>query len=91
MSFHLPNRLTGLCFFRSSQFDLKGLLLIELAAACTGLRWTVSQVVMQSEEHSLRHPLDMVAHVQPWMILAILPLLFLFEGNQSYFFFQNIC
>lgn len=26
-----------------------GLMLVELAAACTGVRWTVSQLVMQRE------------------------------------------
>uniref|UniRef100_A0A914S9U1 Uncharacterized protein n=1 Tax=Parascaris equorum TaxID=6256 RepID=A0A914S9U1_PAREQ len=47
----------------SSQLDVRGLLLVELAAACTGVRWTVSQLVMQNEQKcSLRHPLDMVAH-----------------------------
>ncbi|VDN44494.1 unnamed protein product [Gongylonema pulchrum] len=76
----------GLLLFtwRSSQFELHGLLLIELAAACTGLRWTISQIVMQGEEKQLRHPLDMVVHVQPWMFVAILPLLFLYEGNSVF-------
>lgn len=72
---------------RSSQLDVRGLLLVELAAACTGVRWTVSQLVMQNEQKcSLRHPLDMVAHVQPWMLLAILPLVLIFE-RQSFLFF----
>lgn len=77
----------GLFLFtwRSSQLDLRGLLLVELAAACTGVRWTVSQLVMQREDQSLRHPLDMVAHVQPWMLIAILPLVFLFEGSELSF------
>lgn len=71
----------GLFLFtwKSAQLDLKGLLLIELAAACTGIRWTFSQLVMQKEDQGLRNPLDMVAHVQPWMFLAILPLIFFFE------------
>ncbi|VDM27540.1 unnamed protein product [Toxocara canis] len=79
---------SGLFLFtwRSSQLDVRGLLLIELAAACTGVRWTVSQLVMQSEQKcSLKHPLDMIIHVQPWMLLAILPLVFLFEGSELSF------
>ncbi|VDO65270.1 unnamed protein product [Onchocerca flexuosa] len=74
----------GLLLFtwRSALFELRGLLLIELAAACTGLRWTVSQIVMQGEQKLLKHPLDMVAYVQPWMFLAILPLFFIYEGNR---------
>ncbi|CAG9536615.1 unnamed protein product [Cercopithifilaria johnstoni] len=77
----------GLFLFtwRSAQFELRGLLLIELAAACTGLRWTVSQIVMQGEEKLLKHPMDMIAYVQPWMFLAILPLLFMYEGSHLSF------
>ncbi|GMR36171.1 hypothetical protein PMAYCL1PPCAC_06366 [Pristionchus mayeri] len=67
--------------FRSTQLDINGLMLVELAAACTGVRWTVSQLVMQREDHGVRHPLDMVAHVQPWMVLPILPLVWMFERN----------
>ncbi|GMT37152.1 hypothetical protein PFISCL1PPCAC_28449, partial [Pristionchus fissidentatus] len=55
--------------FQSAQLDVNGLMLVELAAACTGVRWTVSQLVMQREDHGVRHPLDMVAHVQPWMVV----------------------
>ncbi|VDK84868.1 unnamed protein product [Litomosoides sigmodontis] len=77
----------GLFLFtwRSAQFEFRGLLLIELAAACTGLRWTVSQIVMQGEQKLLRHPLDMIAYVQPWMFLAILPLFFIYEGSHLSF------
>ncbi|KAL3998649.1 Triose-phosphate Transporter family protein [Acanthocheilonema viteae] len=77
----------GLFLFtwRSVQFELRGLLLIELAAACTGLRWTFSQIVMQGEEKLLKHPLDMVVYVQPWMFLAILPLFFIYEGSHLSF------
>ncbi|KHJ76362.1 hypothetical protein OESDEN_24018 [Oesophagostomum dentatum] len=75
---------TGLFLFtwHSSQLDLTGLLLVELAASCTGVRWTVSQLVMQREEQALSHPLDMVAHVQPWMMIPIIPLIILFEGDE---------
>ncbi|KAK0422667.1 hypothetical protein QR680_007711 [Steinernema hermaphroditum] len=75
----------GLFLFtwQASQLDMLGLLLVELAAASTGVRWTVSQLVMQRDDHTaLRNPLDMVIHVQPWMVLAILPLLFVFEGGE---------
>lgn len=76
-------------------------MLVELAAACTGVRWTVSQLVMQKlviisrlpvfllnmnfrdreDCHAIRNPLDMVAHVQPWMLIPIVPLIFFFEGD----------
>jgi len=77
---------SGLFLFtwRSTQLDLLGLMLVELAALCTGVRWTVSQFIMQKDESPtpLRHPLDMVAHVQPWMLLAILPMVYIFEGHE---------
>ncbi|CAB3408508.1 unnamed protein product [Caenorhabditis bovis] len=74
----------GLFLFtwRSSQLDVNGLFLVELAAACTGIRWTVSQLVMQKEDSAVRHPLDMVAHVQPWMMIPILPMVWAFEGAE---------
>ncbi|CAP33345.1 Protein CBG14941 [Caenorhabditis briggsae] len=85
----------GLFLFtwKSSQLDLTGLLLVELAAACTGIRWTVSQLVMQRDDSAVRHPLDMVAHVQPWMMIPIIPMIWLFEGAEinwnSVFSFQG--
>lgn len=74
----------GLFLFtwRASQFDPLGFMLIELASACTGVRWTVSQLVMQREDQSLRNPIDMMTHVQPWMVFAIVPLVYLFEGPE---------
>uniref|UniRef100_A0A8R1HYQ8 TPT domain-containing protein n=1 Tax=Caenorhabditis japonica TaxID=281687 RepID=A0A8R1HYQ8_CAEJA len=74
----------GLFLFtwKSSQLDLTGLMLVELAAACTGVRWTVSQMVMQRDDSSVRHPLDMVAHVQPWMMIPIVPMIWVFEGAE---------
>jgi len=51
---------------------------------------------MQSEDLNLtplRHPLDMIIHVQPWMLLAIIPILTVVEGPeisiQSLLSFQN--
>uniref|UniRef100_A0A915EN50 Sugar phosphate transporter domain-containing protein n=1 Tax=Ditylenchus dipsaci TaxID=166011 RepID=A0A915EN50_9BILA len=76
----------GLFLFtwRSTQLDLRGLLLVELAALCTGVRWTISQLIMQGDEQPspLRHPLDMVVHVQPWMFVAILPMVFVVEESE---------
>ncbi|VDM73635.1 unnamed protein product [Strongylus vulgaris] len=37
---------------------------------------------MQREEQALSHPLDMVAHVQPWMLIPIIPLILMFEGSE---------
>jgi solute carrier family 35 protein C2 len=74
----------GLVLFtwRAEHLNIRGLSLVELAAFCTGIRWTVSQLIMQGDEQPspLRHPLDMVAHVQPWMFLTILPVVIVVEG-----------
>jgi solute carrier family 35 protein C2 len=77
---------TGLFLFtyQSQQFDLTGFLLVELAALCGGLRWAVSQFVMQRDELGLHNPVDMIFHVQPWMIACIIPLVLVFEGEDSY-------
>lgn len=78
----------GLFLFtwQSTQLDLYGLLLVELAAFCTGIRWTCSQFIMQSEDSvsspHLSHPLDMIVHVQPWMFLAIFPIMIVIEGPE---------
>uniref|UniRef100_A0A0K0E4M3 TPT domain-containing protein n=1 Tax=Strongyloides stercoralis TaxID=6248 RepID=A0A0K0E4M3_STRER len=75
----------GLFLFtwRSTQLDVLGLVLVELAALCTGVRWTVSQLIMQQDDSptTIKNPINMIVHVQPWMILAILPLAWVFEGD----------
>uniref|UniRef100_A0A0N5AUW8 TPT domain-containing protein n=1 Tax=Syphacia muris TaxID=451379 RepID=A0A0N5AUW8_9BILA len=75
---------SGLFLFtwRASQFDPLGFVLIQLASACAGIRWTVSQLVMQRDDQTLRHPIDMIIHVQPYMIFAIIPLTYFIEGSE---------
>uniref|UniRef100_A0A914I854 Sugar phosphate transporter domain-containing protein n=1 Tax=Globodera rostochiensis TaxID=31243 RepID=A0A914I854_GLORO len=76
----------GLFLFtwRSTQLDMWGLLLVELAALCTGIRWTISQLIMQGEECAtpIRHPLDIMIAVQPWMLVAIVPIVVVVEGPE---------
>ena len=47
----------------------------------SGVRWSYAQMVMQKESLGLSNPLDMVFHVQPWMILCLLPFAITFEGG----------
>ncbi len=54
---------------------------------CNGLKWVRFLRFTVSERKwtarlGLHNPIDMVFHVQPWMILSILPLAFAFEGKQ---------
>uniref|UniRef100_A0A915N0S8 Sugar phosphate transporter domain-containing protein n=1 Tax=Meloidogyne javanica TaxID=6303 RepID=A0A915N0S8_MELJA len=76
----------GLFLFtlQSTQLDFRGLVLVEMAALCTGFRWTISQLIMQGEECStpVRHPLDMMIAVQPWMFIAIVPIVIVAEGPE---------
>ncbi|RUS73853.1 hypothetical protein EGW08_018397, partial [Elysia chlorotica] len=67
---------TGLFMFtyHSTQFNLEGFILVMTASVLSGMRWTLAQVVMQKNELGLHNPIDMMYHMQPWMILALLPL-----------------
>lgn len=66
--------------YQSTQFNMEGFLLVLSASFLAGLRWTLAQLVMQRKEVGLGNPIDMIFHVQPWMILGLLPLAIAFEG-----------
>ncbi|KAL1130643.1 hypothetical protein AAG570_011885 [Ranatra chinensis] len=73
----------GLAMFtyKATQFNLLGFLLVLFASVSSGVRWTVAQYVMQRSELGLDHPLDMLYHVQPWMLLSVLPIVAAFEAG----------
>lgn len=66
--------------FHTTQFNLEGFILVMVASVLSGLRWTLAQIVMQKKELGLQNPLDMMYHIQPWMILALFPLSASMEG-----------
>lgn len=66
--------------YQSTQFNTEGFLLVLSASFLAGLRWTLAQLVMQRKDVGLSNPIDMIFHVQPWMILGLLPLAIAFEG-----------
>ncbi|KAI0240422.1 Solute carrier family 35 member C2 [Lamellibrachia satsuma] len=66
--------------FDLSQFSTEGFTLVLIASFLSGLRWTLAQKVMQKNEIGLSNPLDMMYHIQPWMMLALLPLSASIEG-----------
>ncbi|XP_003743601.1 solute carrier family 35 member C2 [Galendromus occidentalis] len=68
--------------YQSTQFNLEGFLLVLSASALAGLRWTLAQLVMQRKELGLGNPVDMMYHIQPWMIVGLLPLAIAFEGSR---------
>ena len=60
-----------------------------------GIRWTLSQLIMQKAQLGLSNPIDLVFHVQPIMILCLLPFAVTFEGTRiassiSVFRYQEI-
>lgn len=66
--------------YQATQFNLAGFIMVMSASFLSGLRWTLSQMVMQRSEMGLGNPIDMIYHIQPWMILTLLPFAFAFEG-----------
>lgn len=80
--------------YQSTQFHLFGFTLCLIASFMSGARWTISQKVVQKSQLGLSHPIDMIYHIQPLMILCILPLSVFFEGadvatSQEGFRFQR--
>ncbi|GIY50934.1 solute carrier family 35 member C2 [Caerostris extrusa] len=57
--------------YQSTQFNLDGFLLVLTASFLAGLRWTLAQMVIQRKEIGLGNPVDMIYHVQPWMVIGI--------------------
>lgn len=68
--------------YESTTFNMLGFLMALTAALTSGLRWTLSQVLMQKKELGLANPIDMIYHIQPWMIATLLPFAVFFEGAE---------
>lgn len=68
--------------YKSTQFDLFGFCLILFAAFMSGFRWSLAQLIMQKSKLGLHNPVDMVYHMQPWMLLSIIPVTIIFEGRK---------
>nr|AKN21647.1 slc35c-3 [Schmidtea mediterranea] len=81
--------------YKSTQFNMDGFMLCLLASFISGIRWTTAQLVTQKSEIGLQNPIDMIYHIQPWMILTLLPLSAWFEGieiisTKDFFRFSDI-
>ncbi|XP_062606768.1 solute carrier family 35 member C2-like, partial [Saccostrea cucullata] len=66
--------------FHSTQFNMKGFIMVLSASLLSGLRWTLAQLVTQKQKLGLHNPLDLMYHIQPWMMIGLLPLSVYFEG-----------
>lgn len=73
---------TGLCMFtyKSTDFSAIGFFMVLSASFLSGIRWTLSQLIMQKSGLGLSNPIDMIFHIQPIMIVALLPFTLGFEG-----------
>ncbi|XP_044066535.1 solute carrier family 35 member C2 isoform X2 [Siniperca chuatsi] len=66
--------------FESTQFNLEGFIMVLLASFIGGIRWTLTQVLMQKAELGLQNPIDAMYHLQPLMSVGLLPLFLFNEG-----------
>ena len=66
--------------YKSTQFDGIGFAFLLFASFTSGIRWSFAQLIMQKSKLGLHNPVDMMFHMQPWMILSILPFTIGFEG-----------
>lgn len=72
----------GLFMFtwQSTEFVLLGFSMVFAASFLSGIRWTVSQLIMQRAQYNLKNPFDMIYHVQPLMIIVCIPFAVGIEG-----------
>ncbi|XP_062871528.1 solute carrier family 35 member C2-like isoform X2 [Trichomycterus rosablanca] len=73
---------SGLFMFtlKSTQFNLEGFIMVLLASFIGGIRWTLTQVLMQKAELGLQNPIDTMYHLQPLMFMGLFPLFVYNEG-----------
>uniref|UniRef100_A0A8V0YWK7 Solute carrier family 35 member C2 n=1 Tax=Gallus gallus TaxID=9031 RepID=A0A8V0YWK7_CHICK len=66
--------------YKSTQFNTQGFMLVLCASFLGGVRWTLTQILMQKAELGLQNPIDIMFHLQPLMFLVLFPLFAVFEG-----------
>lgn len=67
--------------YKSTQFNVLGFSFLLIASLTSGIRWSLAQLIMQKSKIGLHHPVDMVFHMQPWMILSMIPFVLAFESE----------
>ncbi|MGH0125779.1 UNVERIFIED_CONTAM: hypothetical protein FKN15_046534 [Acipenser sinensis] len=67
--------------FESTQFNVEGFVLVLLASFIGGIRWTLTQILLQKAELGLQNPVDTMYHLQPLMFVGLFPLFLYNEGN----------
>jgi len=75
--------------YKSTDFNVLGFLMVLCASFLSGIRWTLSQLIMQKSSLGLSNPIDMIFHIQPIMILTLLPFVLGFEGPALFSMAEN--
>ena len=81
--------------YKSTAFSFIGFIMVLTAAFFSGIRWTLSQLIMQKSKLGLENPIDFIFHIQPLMILTLLPIAIGVEGvsiaaSEDTFRFQKL-
>uniref|UniRef100_UPI00398EAD6A solute carrier family 35 member C2 isoform X2 n=1 Tax=Pristiophorus japonicus TaxID=55135 RepID=UPI00398EAD6A len=66
--------------YKSTQFNVKGFILVLVASFIGGIRWTLTQILTQKAELGLQNPIDTMYHLQPLMFIGLFPLFVFNEG-----------
>ncbi|KAB0795906.1 hypothetical protein PPYR_09967 [Photinus pyralis] len=66
--------------YQATQFSIIGFILLILASASSGVRWTCTQLLLQKSKMGMKNPIDMIYYMQPWMIVSVLPFAVGMEG-----------
>ena len=75
--------------YKSTQFIIFGFVICLFASFSSGIRWTMTQLIMQKSKVGMRSPIDMMYYMQPWMLLPIVPIMLWFEGSRIYTTFAS--
>ncbi|KAK9302099.1 hypothetical protein QLX08_005819 [Tetragonisca angustula] len=75
--------------YKSTQFGIFGFIICLLASFSSGIRWTMTQLIMQKSKLGMKSPIDMMYYMQLWMLLPIVPVMIWFEGPHLYNSFKS--
>ncbi len=67
--------------YKSTAFSFAGFIMVLTAAFLSGIRWTFSQLIMQKSKLGLSNPIDFIYHIQPLMVMSLLPIAIGVEGK----------
>lgn len=70
--------------YKSTQFSIFGFAICLLASFASGIRWTITQLIVQKSKLGMKNPIDMMYYMQLWMLVPIIPVMLWFEGKILY-------